>query len=100
MDNNKLFIIKNVSLLKKFNSTFGCFFMYFFAKIDKLKRVTRNNSKMINIPLVGSEAKACTEVRSPERVIKVPSKLPENANIAKRTVQLLKTPRFSVTASE
>ena len=54
----------------------------------------------INTPRVGSLAKACTDVNNPDRVIKVPRRLPENAKIAKSTVQLLNTPRFSVTAKE
>ena len=42
----------------------------------------------------GSVAKACTEVSTPERTRKVPSKDSENAESAKRTVQFLKLPRF------
>ena len=51
-------------------------------------------------PRVGSVANACTEDKTPERTKKVPSKLSENAAIASNTVQFLKLPRFSVTASE
>ncbi|MNE34399.1 hypothetical protein D3C80_1281210 [compost metagenome] len=54
----------------------------------------------MKMPRSGSEAKACTEVSTPERTRKVPSRLRENAAIASNTVQLLNTPRFSVTASE
>ncbi|MNY69165.1 hypothetical protein D3C86_2070610 [compost metagenome] len=54
----------------------------------------------MNTPRSGSEAKACTEVSTPERTRKVPSRLSENAAIASSTVQLLNTPRFSVTARE
>ncbi|MNZ65489.1 hypothetical protein D3C78_836850 [compost metagenome] len=54
----------------------------------------------MNTPREGSEAKACTEVSTPERTRNVPSRLSENAAIASSTVQLLNTPRFSVTASE
>ncbi|CAB5625492.1 Uncharacterised protein [Pseudomonas aeruginosa] len=54
----------------------------------------------MNTPRSGSEAKACTEVSTPERTRKVPSRLREKAAIARSTVQLLNTPRFSVTASE
>ena len=39
-------------------------------------------------------------VSTPERTRKVPSRLKENAMMASSTVQLRKTPRFSVTASE
>ena len=51
-------------------------------------------------PRLGSVANACTDVSTPERTRKVPSRLRENATIASNTVQLLKLPRFSVTASE
>ena len=51
-------------------------------------------------PRVGSEAKACTEVKTPERTRKVPNKLNEKLMIASNTVQLRKAWRFSVTASE
>ena len=54
----------------------------------------------MNTPRFGSVAKVCTEVRTPERTRKVPSSDRENAAIASSTVQLLKLPRFSVTASE
>ena len=54
----------------------------------------------MNTPRLGSVAKACTEVSTPERTRKVPSRLSENAQIASNTVQLLNAPRFSVTASE
>ena len=61
-----------------------------------------NTAKMsrMNTPRPGSLAKACTEVNSPERVIKVPSRLPAKARIASSTVQPLNTPRFSATARE
>ncbi len=49
---------------------------------------------------MGSEAKACTELSTPERTRKVPSSDSEKAPIASSTVQFLKLPRFSVTASE
>ncbi len=48
----------------------------------------------------GRLANACTEISTPERTRKVPSSDSENAEIASRSVQLLKRPRFSVTASE
>ncbi|MNQ91926.1 hypothetical protein D3C85_1073270 [compost metagenome] len=62
---------------------------------------TTNSRKIrMNTPRSGSEAKACTEVNTPERTRKVPSRLNENAAMASNTVQLLNTPRFSVTANE
>ena len=54
----------------------------------------------MNIPRLGSVAKAWTEVSTPERTKNVPSKESEKAVIANKTVQLLKPPRFSVTAKE
>ncbi len=51
-------------------------------------------------PRAGSVAKACTEVSTPERTRKVPSSDSEKVTIASKTVQTLKPPRFSVTASE
>ena len=54
----------------------------------------------MKMPRVGSVANACTEVSTPERTRKVPSSESEKAEIASRTVQFLKLPRFSVTASE
>ncbi len=54
----------------------------------------------MNTPRSGSDANACTDVSTPERTRKVPSRLRENAAMASNTVQLLNTPRFSVTASE
>ena len=54
----------------------------------------------MNKPRRGSVANACTDVSTPERTRKVPSKDSENAMMASSTVQFLKLPRFSVTASE
>src|SRR3970282_145829 len=60
---------------------------------------TVRNASM-NMPRVGSEANACTEVSTPERTSKVPSRENAKVEIASKTVQLRKVPRFSVTASE
>ena len=54
----------------------------------------------IKTPRVGSVANACTEVSTPDRTKNVPKSDSEKAVIANNTVQLLKPPRFSVTASE
>ncbi len=54
----------------------------------------------MNRPRVGSAAKECTEVSTPERTRNVPSKLSENARMDSSNVQLLNSPRFSVAASE
>jgi hypothetical protein len=60
---------------------------------------TAKNTK-INTPRLGSDANACTEVSTPERTKKVPSKDSENAAMASNTVHALKLPRFSVTINE
>src|SRR5215472_15207198 len=54
----------------------------------------------MKMPRVGSAAKECTDTRTPERTRNVPSRLSEKARIASSNVQLLKSPRLSVTASE
>src|SRR5437763_16947474 len=62
-----------------------------------MNTVKRPRMKM---PRFGSTANACTEVSTPERTRNVPRSDRPNATIASSTVQLLKLPRFSVTASE
>ena len=54
----------------------------------------------MNKPLVGSVAKAWTEVNTPDRTRKVPSRLNEKPPMASRTVHCLKAPRFSLTLRE
>ncbi len=54
----------------------------------------------MKMPRAGSAANECTETSTPERTRKVPSSDSENVRIASSSVQLLKRPRFSVTASE
>src|SRR3981189_2942652 len=51
-------------------------------------------------PRVGSVAKACTEVSTPERTRKVPISDSENARIASRIVHTLSALRFSITRAE
>ena len=51
-------------------------------------------------PRLGSAAKACTLVITPERTRNVPSSDSENAAMASSSVQPRKAPRFSVTACE
>src|SRR6185503_9427804 len=62
--------------------------------------ITSARKQRMKMPRFGSVANACTEVSTPERTRKVPSRLRENAMIASSTVQDLKAPRFSVTARE
>ena len=54
----------------------------------------------MNTPRAGSVANAWTEVSTPERTRKVPSRRQRKRQMASSTVQLLNAPRFSVTASE
>ena len=49
----------------------------------------------MNTPRVGSDAKAWTEVSTPERTRNVPSKESEKVEMASSTVQLLNEPRFA-----
>ena len=54
----------------------------------------------MNTPRVGSVAKACTEVSTPERTRKVPSSDSEKARMASRMVQTFSASRFSITTAE
>ncbi len=54
----------------------------------------------MNTPRDGSTAKACTEVSTPERTRKVPSRDSEKVRIARNTVHTLRASRFSITAAE
>ena len=51
-------------------------------------------------PRVGSTAKACTDVRTPERTRKAPSIEKVKPASARNTVQAGIAPRFSVTTAE
>jgi hypothetical protein len=54
----------------------------------------------MNTPRAGSVAKACTEVRTPERTRKVPSSENEKVRMASSTVQIFNASRFSITSAE
>ncbi len=54
----------------------------------------------MNTPRVGSVAKACTEVSTPERTRKVPSSDSEKVRIESRMVQTFSALRFSITTAE
>jgi hypothetical protein len=60
---------------------------------------TASSARMTR-PRVGSVAKVCTEVSMPERTRKVPSRLSEKVMMARKTVQILSAPRFSMTSAE
>src|ERR1039457_3681900 len=51
--------------------------------------ITIARNARIKTPRLGSVANECTEVSTPERTMKVPNRLRENAAIASNTVQLL-----------
>src|ERR1044072_5350500 len=55
---------------------------------------------MMKKPRVGSLAKACTEVMTPDRTKKVPIKDMENPAMANSKVQVRKAPLFSVANAE
>ena len=54
----------------------------------------------MKMPRRGSVAKVWTDVSTPERTRKVPISDSENATIARRMVQTLSAPRFSITTAE
>ena len=90
--------LKKIDMYYKLNDTFRDIYdIYFNNKIKE--RIALEKAKM-KTPRSGSVAKACTDVSTPLRTIKVPSKLRENAAIASNTVHDLNTPRFSVTLKE
>ena len=61
-----------------------------FKKRKKLSAEIISNNNRINIPLVGSFAKACTDTRTPDLTKKVPSKLKRKVIIDKKRVQFCK----------
>ena len=62
--------------------------------------ITITKKSKINSPLVGSVAKAWTEVNTPDRTKNAPNKLNEKPPIARRTVHCLNAPLFSLTLNE
>ncbi|CAI8221947.1 Uncharacterised protein [marine metagenome] len=62
------------------------------TKIVKIKRM--------KTPRSGSLAKACTEVSTPDRTMKVPIKEKPNARIANKIVQAFNASLFSTTIAE
>ena len=70
------------------------------AKSASEPPMTMTRKARMKSPRFGSVAKACTDDSTPERTRKVPISDSEKATIASHTVQTLKPPRFSLTASE
>ena len=68
-------------------------------KVSEKPTTKAKNIKM-KTPRLGSVAKACTEVNTPERTKNVPSKDSEKAPMDSNTVQALKLPRLSLAISE
>ena len=54
----------------------------------------------MKMPRLGSDAKACTDVKTPERTRKVPSSDSEKVRIDSRMVQTLSALRYSMTSAE
>ena len=54
----------------------------------------------MKMPRSGSDAKACTEVSTPERTRKVPISDSEKVRIESRMVQTFSASRFSITTAE
>tara|TARA_B110000908_G_scaffold135919_1_gene160930 strand:+ start:3993 stop:4280 length:288 start_codon:yes stop_codon:yes gene_type:complete len=91
-----LLISINISLDKPENPLERFFVGPLRAKSNNDPPITTTRKVRIKIPLVGSVAKAWTDVRTPDRTKKVPNKLREKAIIASSNVQLVNAPRFSV----
>src|SRR5262245_37022467 len=68
--------------------------------MERLPPMKRQRIRRMNTPRAGSVANACTEVKTPERTRKVPSKDSENVRIDKRMVQTFSALRFSITTAE
>ncbi len=58
------------------------------------------SSPRMKLPRAGSTAKACTEVSTPDRTRKVPTRESEKVTMASRMVQLFSVSRFSTTIEE
>jgi hypothetical protein len=79
-----------------------------FASIAPARSANRSSAPPMKIPRIirmntprsGSLAKACTEVRTPERTMKVPISEKPKARMARRIVQDFSDSRFSTTMAE
>jgi hypothetical protein len=70
------------------------------AKSASEPPIKKTRIARMKTPRVGSTAKEWTEVRTPERTRKVPSRDSEKVRIASRIVQTFSASRFSITTVE
>src|SRR5262249_29376438 len=70
------------------------------ANSERLPPMKTQRINRMNLPRVGSLAKECTDVRTPERTRKVPSSDSEKVRIDSRMVQTFSALRFSITTAE
>src|SRR5215471_10061323 len=70
------------------------------ANSVRLPPMKTHRINKMNTPRVGSVAKACTEVKTPERTRKVPSSDSEKVRIDRRMVHTFSALRFSITSAE
>ncbi len=70
------------------------------AKSEKAPPMKMQRMARMKTPRVGSVAKACTDVSTPERTRKVPSSDREKVMMASSTVQIFNASRFSMTSAE
>src|SRR5690348_18316634 len=70
------------------------------ANSDRLPPMKTQRIRRMNTPRVGSAAKACTEVSTPERTRKVPNSDSEKVTTESRMVQTLSALRFALHSAE
>src|SRR5208337_1103814 len=70
------------------------------AKSARPPAVNALTMARIKTPRAGSEANECTEVKTPERTRKVPSRLKLKVRMASRTVHAFRLSRFSIAMAE
>src|SRR5664279_4979850 len=70
------------------------------ANSDRLPPMNSTKMQRMNTPRLGSLAKVCTEVSTPERTKNVPINDSEKVRIASRMVQIFSALRFSITTAE
>ena len=96
----KLLSIIALSRLKNENETWLVILGAFRANNKRAPPTANKSIVSIKMPRSGSEAKACTEVKTPDRTRKVPSRHKKNVKIANNNAQILSVLRFSITITE